>query len=351
MIVGLGLAGAALAWALILRNKRVLVIDAEEPGAASRIAAGLMSPVSGPKLVDTWNWHTAWPVAEPFYRRIEAETGTRFLHPAPGVHLFRSAQAAQQARRRHLTAGQETGWCRELEQPLPLDGYFATHGALEVPVATRLNTQAYLDATRQMLRQRQGYLCARINLREELQLLDQGAALPRRGIEAGQIIFCGGYADHDNPWCSQIRFNPAKGEILTLKMPQKPDQRVIHRQMWIAPVDAGQVRVGSTFEWQRLDSVPTPEAREQLLQKLREFVRYDFEVIGQQAAVRPTMHDYRPVAGRHPDHPQVAVLNGLGTKGALLSPWLAEGLADDLITGQISLPAELHVNRWLPSPR
>ena len=55
------------------------------------------------------------------------------------------------------------------------------------------------------------------------------------------------------------------------------------------------------------------------------------------AGVRPTMKDYEPVVGCHPDHPDVFVINGLGSKGVLRAPTIATELLS-LIDGKVVSP-------------
>src|SRR6478609_3279416 len=86
-IVGQGLASTALAWALLRRERSVLVVDAER-GGASRLAAGLITPVTGKRLAKSWRWDELYPAAVAFYRTTEAATGVSFFHQEPAVRLF-----------------------------------------------------------------------------------------------------------------------------------------------------------------------------------------------------------------------------------------------------------------------
>ena len=86
VIVGQGLAGTVLAWTL--RPRRVLVIDREDSVTSSKIAAGLMTPITGKRLAVSPRLGDEWRVAVAFYRRIEAETGGRFFHEGPAVRIF-----------------------------------------------------------------------------------------------------------------------------------------------------------------------------------------------------------------------------------------------------------------------
>ena len=66
LIVGLGLAGSALAWELIQRDKTVLVLDLPADQGASAVAAGLVNPVTGKFLNKAWNADIIFPFFENF---------------------------------------------------------------------------------------------------------------------------------------------------------------------------------------------------------------------------------------------------------------------------------------------
>src|ERR1043165_6077278 len=115
--------------------------------------------------------------------------------------------------------------------------------------------------------------------------------------------------------------------MLTLRVPGLREERVVHRGIWLAPVGEGIFRAGSTYTWEPLDSTPTPEGRAEIEAKLRAFLKLPYEVLDHRAAVRPVIDAGYPVLGRHPEHPQLAYFNGLGSKGSLMSPFFAHQIA------------------------
>ena len=90
IIVGQGLAGTCLAWELRLLRASVVVIDREATVTSSRVAAGLITPVTGKRLVKTWRWDELRPAAWEFYRHIESELGCSFLRETSMVKVFAS---------------------------------------------------------------------------------------------------------------------------------------------------------------------------------------------------------------------------------------------------------------------
>ena len=63
IIVGQGLAGTTLAWCLLEAGMSVLVTDPEEEITSSKIAAGLITPITGQRLALSWQVETFLPAA------------------------------------------------------------------------------------------------------------------------------------------------------------------------------------------------------------------------------------------------------------------------------------------------
>jgi len=54
LIIGQGISGTWLSYYLEKANKSFIVIDNEQPNSASRVAAGIINPVTGRRIVKTW---------------------------------------------------------------------------------------------------------------------------------------------------------------------------------------------------------------------------------------------------------------------------------------------------------
>src|SRR4029077_3930594 len=101
-----------------------------------------------------------------------------------------------------------------------------------------------------------------------------------------------------------------------------------------------------TYNWDDLSCEPTAAGRAEIESRLSEFLRLSFQVIDHRAAVRPVIDAGFPVLGRHPQFPQLAYFNGLGSKGSLLAPFFAEQLAA-YIAGERAVDAEVDVRKHL----
>jgi glycine oxidase len=325
VVIGQGLAGTAVAWHLRWSGRRVLVIDRGEPGSASRVAAGLVTPITGLRLVKTWRLDEFFPAAEAFYRRVEAETGDSFFHTRNAVRLF-----ADDRERAAFAGRGESALVSYLERPVNPAWFAAPLGGFEMAPAARLDVPRYLDASCKWFARSGGFVIATLDPTRDLELTAEGVRIPQLRVRANGVVFCEGITARENPWFSSVRFTPAKGEILTLRAPGLAEERVVHHGVWLAPAGGDVFRAGATYDRDHLTPTPTDHGRAEFLGRVRRFLRLPFEVIDHTAGVRPVVEGGRPVAGVHPEQPRLAFLNGLGSKGVLLAPQFAAQLVGRL---------------------
>lgn len=211
LIVGQGIAGSTLAWALRRQGASVFVVDREEPTTSSKIAAGLMTSVTGQRLVPSWRWNELWPAACDFYRDVEREIGRAVLHPRPMVRLLRTETETASLQRR--LSGSEERLFRLLDTPLRPDWFVDTSPTVELPEGGRLDVPRYLEEVRSVLTRDEAYARGSLTLPDDLLVGEDGVELPALGLSADRVIFCEGFAARTNPWLAGLRFNPARGEI------------------------------------------------------------------------------------------------------------------------------------------
>jgi glycine/D-amino acid oxidase-like deaminating enzyme len=323
LIIGQGLAGTALAWHCYWRNLGFLVIDNQSPVAASRIAAGLVTPITGRRLVKTWNFETCWQEAIDLYSQVEAITGVSFFQRLRTIRFFDNPQEAATFSRRRAS-GEYTNLVQDEPPSICSDRYLSRWGCME-QVGGKLDCNVYLNTSRDFFAAQSSYLMADVKLHEEIQVVDGHVLLPQRGIKAHRLVFCQGAVE--NPWFADFPFKPAKGEILTLRIPGLDEGRVMQRKIWLTQCGTKKkdlYHVGATYNWQDLDPQPTAGGRKEIEERLVDFLRFPYEVVDHRAAIRPIHRNQYPVIGIHPQYDQLRFLNGLGSKGALYAPYYAQ---------------------------
>ena len=329
VIIGQGLAGSAVAWTLHRAGQRVLILDRGDRYAASRVAAGLITPVTGKRLVVSTTYEEQYQAAKSFYRWVERETEQTFFAEVEMLRLFEdeTGRAAFMERSDKAKSSEISEWSGELQA-----GKGIRRG-IRMRQAARLDITTYLSATRSYFEERRSY--RQTELREgEYQLTDNGEqstkiTLRAQALTADRVIMCTGAAT--TTLFPEVPNNPARGDILTVRIPDYDRPEVVHRSVWIASEKNGSQTVGSTYDWNNTSIEPTERGRQEILGKLGRMVEGPVEVLDQVAAVRPTMKDYEPVLGRHPEWPNVFILNGLGSKGTLKAPDMAKKLVDSMV--------------------
>jgi glycine oxidase len=342
IIVGQGLAGTTLAWRLIDAGEHVLVIDAEEPVTASKIAAGLVTPITGRRLALSWRVEDMLTEARLFYPTIERRTGAKFFYNRTATRLFKSDDEQQLWAKR--SSKPEYQAYLSTEQPAPLldPGMGnASSGGFDMETS-QLDVAGYLAASREHF----DYAHDPLDWTNNVSFGTDHVAVGR--YTARRVISCEGFAATRNPYFKWVIFKGAKGNILTVQFHAAFSAKCIHRGIWIVPTSQANIyRVGSTYEWSALDSQPTADARAEIENKLREFVRVPYTVLDQQAAVRPIIRQSKATIGMHPAHPRLGFFNGLGSKGSLHAPWFAYTFANHLTAGT-PLPDEFDLAHKYP---
>ncbi|MEC5125912.1 FAD-dependent oxidoreductase [Verrucomicrobiales bacterium BCK34] len=336
IIVGQGLAGSLMAWQLLRGNLRVLVVDRDEAVTSSKVAAGLLTPLTGSRfnlseaVIERLNY------ALNFYWELENDHDAKFFHHQTIARLFRNPgeKKAWEDRLRKDPAKLE-----EFHSPLGAlhDSINATEGGFEMKRGGWLDVPQFLEVTRQHLLERISYAIGDLSA-DDVSITDTGVRW--KNVEASKIIFCEGWMGNQNRFFDWITMHPALGEILDLKIPSlESENRIINSGGWMIPRGDGIFRAGSTYQHDFDRIEPSDEGEAEVMQKIRSITSAPIEVTGRKAAVRPIIKRSQVFMGVHPEHSNVAFLNGLGSKGVMNGPWYAARLAQHLFTNA-PLPEE-----------
>jgi glycine/D-amino acid oxidase-like deaminating enzyme len=329
IITGQGIAGTLLSYTLLQAGQRVLVIDEYKANSASRIAAGVINPVSGRRFEMGWMYNEIYPFARDTYQQLEKLLNLPVFRERD-IWMVLPSEQLQAAFKAKTTTGAAQQYTSPADASLYDAWLHQPYGAAIVKGATVL-LQNLLPAWRAYLQQKQ-------LLREErldMSLLQPGPdGIQYKGIRARALIFCEGAQTVDNPWFGpHLPYLLNKGEVLKVRIPGLITDNIIKRSITLAPQEKEVYWVGSTFAWDYADELPTPEKRAYLEDGLQQLLKVPYTVLDQQAGVRPSGKDRRPIMGLHPAYPALGMFNGLGTKGCSLAPYMADMLTRHLLQG------------------
>lgn len=344
LIVGQGIGGSVLTARLKDFGKSVYVIDKLNPNASSQVAAGLVNPITGRRIVKSWMADTALPIAFDFYKKAEEKFGQRFFHSVDALELVGSVHELNE-------------WTRRADEQ-DLQHYFSQESfeeasyrpclkdfkkLMRITQSGWMNMPAYTKAIRESLISESAFSN---EVFDYSQLKIHSDCIEYYGIEAEKIIFCEGYQCQNSPYWKEVPMLPAKGEIMTIECPSMPEDFIVLSGMFIIPIGNKRFRCGATYEWKFSDELPSAGGKVKLIDLLNENIKVPYTIIEHTAGVRPTVKDRRPVIGAHPTTDRVLIFNGLGTKGVMLSPLFSLQMAEWL-EGKTQLNPEVNVNRFL----
>ena len=328
LIIGQGLAGSLLAWELIQRGHRVMVVDNGDENA-SQIAAGLVNPVTGLRLVKSTDVDWLLATAKLQYSELTSFFKQTFYVEKSMLRIFVNHKEIHYAEQRlkHPEYVNFFGLLKKV--PVDNNDWLAPLGLIEQKQTGYLLTKPLLKNLKHFLTAKGSYQRSQFDYAE----LRLGTEPNWRDIKAKRVIFCEGYRAQNNPWFKSLPFQSVKGEILTLQSEcQHLDNYLLNYGHWLIPLSHQLFRTGATFNHEQLDNLPTEAAKKVLLASMQATVPNlsSASVVGHHANVRPCTLDKQPFIGLHPQHPELAIFNGFGAKGSLQIPAYSQLFAESL---------------------
>lgn len=330
LIVGQGLAGTALGLECEAAGIDFVVASDGHAAAASRVAAGLVNPVTGQRWVKSARIDDLLPFARARYGAWETVLGVRLWHPLALKRLWRDAseRGAVEAK---IARGDLA----------PFAGR-ADDGGVEIAGAAWVDLPALLDAAARRWRDA-GRLRERRVESAELKFDASGAEWGGERFFA--VVLCTGAGALLRERFAGVPFVAAQGEMLAVRGTRRAADTALSRGTWFIGGANGTARVGATYERGREDGAVTDAAREKLLADACALTGEELEVTGQTAGVRLTLPDRMPLAGWHPQEARLGAFGALGSKGTLWAPWLAAAWARALRGGAADFPREVAAGR------
>ena len=339
LIVGSGLSGVMLCEALRKRGKSFKVIS-NKSQQASIVASGLYNPVVLKRFNKAWDAEKHLPVAMSAYEELELFLGIKIDYKLPIYRLFSSI-------------AEQNNWIIASDK-IPLKPYlisniknninqniYAPYGYGEVKNTGRIDTKLLLESYSNLLNNEK--LISHESF--EYDKLKISKKIVYKGIESENIIFSEGFGVRQNPFFNYLPIEGTKGELIIINAPKLNSEVIIKSSVFIIPIGNNNYLVGSTYAWDDFNNDPTINAKNKLLNKLDKLVLCPYKVVYQRAGIRPTVIDRRPLVGQHKSHENLYILNGLGSRGVLIAPTVANALIN-FIEDKLPLQKEINISRF-----
>jgi glycine oxidase len=340
IIVGGGIAAISFA-EVLYKNGKTFTMYCESLYNATSVAAGIYNPVIVKRLSLPYNASQHIKFIGPFYSEIEKRLAINVDFTIPLLRRFASVE-------------EQNNWFEAADKPglsefiaakvvrAQYDGLDAPYGYGEVLLAGYIDTGQLLESYHMWLRQTQAVIYENFDY-SLLNVVDSHVVY--KGLDAKHIVFAEGFGVRNNPYFNFVPLEGTKGELLTIRASGLKLDSIVNAGIFILPLGDNIYKVGATYEWTDKTNNPTAAARVELEGKLNEIITCEYEVLTHVAGVRPTTKDRKPVIGTHSDHKNLHILNGLGTRGLMLGPPMAQHLFD-FIENEVELEKSVDVNRF-----
>lgn len=339
MIVGAGIAGCCAAITAEKRGFSVTITDPHPEKATSQVAAGLFNPITGRQFSLTWNAKEIFDYLPDFYEYAEKMFDKKFFYQGSLYRPFPDAETQERFEKR-----KEDNDLKEFispdEYPLPAWYKKTDFGGIWLKKGGWLNTPAFIEATLNHFKE--NMITKRFEL-EEVKVQAEG--LDWQGVGYDYILLCKGVWEKETALGKQVPFTPVKGEILTIAINSEPYDMAFSANKYLLPLDKGIFKAGATYSWDLTDAQPSQAGKNELIAVIQKLSSEPFEVLKHEAGIRPAMQGRRPIAGWLKTYKGIGILNGLGSKGISLAPYLAHYLFENLEKGT-PLPMEADISRF-----
>ena len=340
IIFGQGLAGTGLAHTLDLKGKSYVIIDNCSEETSSFAAAGISHPISFKRLLLSWKSNLLIPYAEEFYSKIENLLNTSLYKKHSLFRVFSSIE-------------EQNNWLSKMNDE-PYKSYLSSskNELLDSPILHpydygKVNSAGRLDVAKYILESRKLFIkkkCLQIEDFDYSLIKQKNTFFNYKNILCSHVVFCEGQQFINNPFFNYLPSKPSKGELIVIESDEFP-ALLINKGCFVYPLTKNTFLVGATYNHDDLSFKCTEDGKNELLNKLRNIGDFNFKIIQHKAGVRPTTYDRRPIVGCHPEVKNMHILNGLGSKGVMLSPYFSNELIENIYVNK-AMDSEANVSRY-----
>jgi glycine/D-amino acid oxidase-like deaminating enzyme len=338
LIVGAGLCGTWLAYFLSEENCSFDIIDNHHLGAASLVAGGIVNPVTGRRVVTVWLDEQIMP----FLAGLKQKKVISEFIEETSIISFPGSQQMEDAYRKRMTFDN-----RYLMPAKDSNAWRESFRFYFQPVQIK---PCYIFSAERFISQLKKHweLVGNFhsNFFNETALLLSSEGVTYNGRQYKKVIYSNGFEAVKSRFWSGLPFVANKGQALILSIPALHVSYMFKfGSLTLVPLGGDKWWCGSSNELNFDDGLPNLAFRKEAVQTLTQLLEVPFEVLDHVSAVRPATIDRRPFVGVHPLFHQIAILNGMGSKGCSLAPWFAHELVQHLLHGR-NIHAEADVAKY-----
>lgn len=342
LIVGQGIAGTILSYKLIKKGYLVKVIDDGHRTSSSTKAAGIVNPITGRSYVKSWMIDQLIPTAIETYNEFEKLLGNTYYHDHNIVRVLGSIFEENKWSSRLLDDAYSQYIIEDYDVS-QLDPYYKDVNSCAVIKGGRVDLNSLLTDYRNWLIEQEALIESTFKNKH---LRIEPRTIYYDDIEVGNIVFAEGVQSIDNHFFPDLPFQPNKGQVLIIDMPDYKLTDIVKHGIFVCPIEENKYWVGAGYEREFENDRPTKDGREKLINQLSHILKStNYTILEHISGIRPSVKGRKPLLGRSNMNPSIYLFGGLGTKGSSLAPFWADHLIR-FIDGKVELHPEVDFNRF-----
>ena len=339
LIVGQGITGSIVALQLKKSLKKFKLIEGGNPNTSSKVAAGIIHPISLKRCNLSWRGKAFYEFSDAFFREINTESSIELYKSYKLLRIFASFE-------------EQNNWIGKTNNEIyknilslsnkEIDNIQNMFGNGVVELCSRLSVNEFLD-----------FVCSSLlksnilnkDLFKAVNLKLKNNGFHYKGDIYSKVIMCDGVNALKNPMFNYLPIIPNKGELLKVSSNLLPSQ-IINCGVFSLPETKNIFTIGSTYSDEDQKNNVTIDAKEYLMKKLNKIIEIDgINIIDQKFGFRPTSLDRKPLIGEHPIIKNLYTVNGMGSKAILMAPLLVRELLNYIYKKE-PLDPMVNINRF-----
>ena len=320
LVIGQGITGSIVALQLKKSLKKFKLIDGGNPNTSSKVATGIVHPISLKRCNLSWRGKEFYEFSDAFYKEINNESSIDLYKSYKLLRIFASFE-------------EQNNWIGKTNSKIyknilslcnkKVDNLQNMFGIGVVELCSRLFVNEFLGFVSSSLLKSK-ILKKDLFKAENLKLKNN--RFHYKGDVYSKVIMCDGVNALKNPMFNYLPIIPNKGELLKVSTNILPPQ-IINCGIFSLPETKNIFTVGSTYSNDDQKNNVTNDAKEYLMKKLNKIIEIDdINIIDQKFGFRPTSLDRKPLIGEHPIIKNLYTVNGMGSKAILMAPLLVREL-------------------------
>lgn len=322
LIIGQGLAGSCLAHRLFKENKSYKIIDIVS-NSASFVSSGMYNPVVLKRFTPVWNAEIEIDKLLKEFKDFEILLKVKLIYNSDLYRIFANEDEV-------------STWKKKSERNENLKPFLdpEIYGSVNPNIIANFGMgKVYKSGkifVRELLREFRKFLLKDNRLIDDIfdfnHLNKEINYYEYKGIKTKKIVFCDGYSLKYNPYFNYLPMEGVKGETMVIHANGLGLTDIVKSKVFIMPMDKDYYYIGATYHYREVNDEISEEGQNELINSLNKFLNIDYKIVKKFAGIRPTVVDRRPLLGEHPEFKNMFIFNGLGSRGVMLAPTMAEEL-------------------------